>query len=256
MKSKNTENIKEILRQCFGKEKNERYNAIAMLIIFGIFLMITIIIARTDQNSSTSHPQGPEPSNSPSTTIIPAPTDPIENIEDNAGNYEINYSYLYTFHLNEVEEVITGKRLDTKEIFTIINQNGSIEYAKLSNNYLKKENGKYQLINQPSMNLNYTDLEPLLEILENLTPNINLNEYSYTVPTSMLLKAYHPESTLIVSNETFNNIVMTRGNHTIERIEINYSNLYSFLTGTSSTYTVVMEFNNVGTTEDFTITTN
>ncbi|MCI8588677.1 MAG: hypothetical protein HFG40_03395 [Bacilli bacterium] len=253
MKSKNTENIKEILKQCFGKEKNERYNAIAMLIVFGLFLTIAIIIARIDPASSTTQNQKPQTTTPPPTNITPKPTDHVEDIEQNTGDYEINYSYLYTFNLNGVEEVITGKRLDTKEIFTIINNNGSTEYAKLSDNYLKKENGKYQLINKPSMNLNYSDLEPLLEILENLPPSLNLNQYSYSVPTSMLLKEYYPESTQAVPTETYNSVIMTRNNNTIERLDIDYSNFYSFLTGTISTYTATMEFNNIGTTEDFII---
>ncbi len=257
MKNKNSV-VKEILAKCFGKEKDERWNAVAMLLIFSIFLAVVIVIARTSNNQNTLKREETVPTPSP-TMNLNLDKEEIEPDIDSEivdEDYEINYSYLYTFTLDGVQEIITGKRLDSKEIFSIINTEGTTEYARLSENYLKKENGSYHLTNVPSTNLIYANLDPLLEILEELTPSIELNQYLYYVPTSEILKSYHNNTTLVDPNNTYNTVVVTRGENGIERIEIDYSNLYSLLNGITGQYTIIMEFNNVGTTEDFTILTD
>lgn len=251
---KNNSLIKEIFAKCFGKEKDERWNAVAMLLIFFLFLAVVIVIARTNNNQNTLKPEEVEQTPTPSLTATPdLEEEPGIDQEIGNGNYEVNYSYLYTFTLNGVQEIITGKRLDSKEIFSIINTEGTVEYARLSENYLKKENGSYHLTNLPSTNLVYANLDPLLEILEELIPSIEINQYIYNVPTSEILKSYHNNSTLVDQNNTYNRVVITRGENTIERIDLDYSNLYSLLNGIAGNYNITMEFNNVGTTEDFTI---
>lgn len=244
--------LRKIFQKSFGKDKNERFNAIAMLIIFGLFIAIFSITVR-----NVDIPEEEKKLDNTSNPIINStmsPTNPgnlEENIED--GTYEVNYSYLYTFNLNGKEEIITGKRLDSKEIFTIINTDGSTEYAKVSENYLKKEKDKYQLVDSPSPHLTYTNLDSLLEILDELTPNINQNQYTYYVPTNTILRSYYPNSTQFDSMDTYNTVVITKNENILEKIDIDYSSLYSLLNGTTTSYTITMVFNNIGTTEDFTI---
>lgn len=245
---------KEVLSKCFGREKDERWNAVAMLIIFGFFISILIMILRVGGNTTSQAMSNV--TSSPTSTVTPTSTAGSSDLEldqeQESGNYEINYSYLYNFTFGEETETITGKRLDQKEIFTIINQTGSTDYARLSENYLQKENGKYHLVEIPSRNLIYANLDPLIAALEELTPNINLNQYTYYVPTSTLLTAYHKDLGLVDSNNTYNTVIITRNDNTIESIDIDYSALSTLLSGTAS-YQVHMEFNHVGTTEDFTI---
>jgi len=246
---------KEILGKCFGREKDERWNAVAMLIIFSFFLGILIIMLRMGGATPNENNSHTTPSFTP--TLTPTPTTDSGDVdlgqEKESGNYEINYSYLYTFTSSAGVETVTGKRLDQKEIFTIITQIGSTDYARVSDNYLQKENGKYHLVEMPSRNLIYANLDPLISILEELTPNINLNQYTYYVPTSMLLSAYHKDLGLIDSSDTYNTVIVTRNSNTIEAIEADYSSLSTLLNGTTNSYTIHMEFNHVGTTEDFTI---
>ena len=246
---------KEILNKCFGSEKDERWNAVAMLIIFGFFISILIIMLRVSETTSNQHNSSTVSSPTPTLTSTPtADSSDIQLDQDQeTGNYEINYSYLYTFTSNEEIETITGKRLDQKEIFTLINQMGSTDYARLSENYLQKENGEYHLVEMPSRNLIYANLDPLISILEELTPDINLNQYTYYVPTSMLLGAYHKDLGLIDSSNNYNIVVVTRNSNAIESIDADYSALSTVLNETTNLYTVHMEFNHVGTTEDFTI---
>jgi len=245
---------KEILSKCFGSEKDERWNAVAMLIIFGFFLGILIVMLRVGNNTMSQ--ENSNTNSSPTPILTPTPTiDFSDNLNQGqeSETYEINYSYLYTFTLGAETETMTGKRLDQKEIFTLINQAGSVDYAKMSDNYLKKENGKYHLVEIPSRNLIYANLDPLIAILEELTPNINLNQYTYYIPTSKLLTAYHKGLSLVDSNNTYNTVIITRNGNTMKTIDADYSALFSFISGTTNSYIIHMEFNHVGTTEDFTI---
>lgn len=242
---------REILNKCFGPKKDERWNAVAMLIIFAFFLGILIFMLRF--NGTTAREEKPKSTSFPTVSPTASPGDTNLDLEPNLGNYEVNYSYLYTFTFNDTKETITGKRLDQKEIFTLINQTGSTDYARISDNYLKKENGTYHLVDIPSRNLIYANLDPLIAILEELTPNINANQYTYYVSTPTLLTAYHKDLGLIDSNSTLNTVVITRNNEAIGAIDIDYSSLSTLISGTNSQYTIHMEFNHVGTTEDFTI---
>lgn len=258
-KSKLKEVINLIWTKCFSKQKDERLHAIAMLVLFGIFIVILVALLRTD--SSTPLPNAGETSRTPEVSQTPeVSTEELEEDGkiDETYSYEINYSYLYTFTRNGiVEEVITGRRLDDKEIFTIVGSNSTTDYARLSDNYLKKEQGKYKLIERPSNNLLYANLDPLIDTLYSLNPtSIEANRYTYQVSTKNLLDLYHPDSTLVASPTSYNTVVITQNNNLISKIDVDFSNLATLLNGLSETYTMSLEFNNVGTTEDFNISIN
>lgn len=246
--------IQKLLKKCFGPEKNERYHAIAMLIIFGLFIAVLVILLRTGNydESNLDTTKTSNTSNTPAPTITPSPTDSTTTNP----SYDVNYSYLYTFDLNGVKQVITGRKLDDKEIFTIITESGSSEYAYLSGNYLKKENGVYQIIENPSDHLLYVDLDVIEEITSSSTPNINLNQMTYYIPTSTLLETYFKDSNLIDSVSSHNTIILTINEGQLSRIDLDYSSLYSLISGTTSKYTISIELSNIGSTEDFDITIN
>ena len=48
------EDWKALLKKCFGKEKDDRLHAIAMLIIWGIFIAIVILMIRLSPSRETS----------------------------------------------------------------------------------------------------------------------------------------------------------------------------------------------------------
>jgi len=244
--------MKKVLRKCFGKEKEERFHAIAMLIISFLFISIVVIVVRINDEQSLE--KVPENSLSPTASNIPNIIDELEeNIDDTVDlEAEINYSYLYTFTLDQTQEVITGKRFDEKEIFTVVSSNGNQEYVKFNGNYLEKKEGKYHLVDELSPNIMYSNLDLLFEVLEEMIPDVSINQYTYMIPTLELLKAYYKDSTFTAPN-TYNSVVITRNNQTIEKIQLDYSNFYSFLQGRSVYYVIEMEFNKVGTTEDFMI---
>lgn len=252
----NKTDFKELLKKCFGKEKDERYHAIAMLILYGLFFLVIIIMIRVSPTTTKEN----NPSSSPSPTITNDPTSGITNkdttTEDqNLSNetFEINYSYIFTVENNGTKEIFTGKKLDDKEIFTYITSSGSTDYARLSNNYLIKENGEYHLVDSPSQNLKYTDMDTIISLTEKGTLTRNENIYQYSIPTSEVLSMY--DSNQIADANIYDTITITLENNTIKTIDINFSNYASIINGNVATnLTVKMEFNQVGTTENFDVT--
>lgn len=254
------EDVKKILKKCFGKEKDEQLNAIVMLTIMIIFMAILAIILRfgtdTTKNETANNPQ----KTTPPTQDSIKPIDDLEKDSLNEegkekGNYEVNYSYLYTFELNGKKEIITGKKLDNKEIFTIVNEEESKDYAKLSNNYLIKNKNTYNLTVLPSNNLLYTSIDDLADVLDSYTPNTGAepNQYTYYISNQDLIKIYKPELASTQIEAKNNPVTLTITDGKIEKIIMDYSNLYEAINKIPSTYLITLEFNNIGTTEDFTI---
>lgn len=253
---------KELWKKCFGKEKNDRYHAIAMLAIYGIFFVILIVFVRmsptTDDNNQSTTNNG---SNNSPVVENNETKDPTNNIIDNSSkdeevdineDFEINYSYVYTVENNGIKEVFTGKRLDDKEIFTYINTNGSSDYAKLSGNYLKKEDGEYKLVDEPSSTLKYLDMDKIIALTEkaNLTKDGNI--YKYAVPTKEVLSIYGYEQMV---SDAIDKIIISLENGIIKTIDIDFSNYNYVINGNIAANLIIrMEFNNVGTTENFNVT--
>ena len=244
-------NWKEIWKKCFGKEKDERAHAFAMLAIYGIFIIVLVIMVRIGGTSTEDKTPTKTPSVTPSATTSPTTTPNQNQVE----SFEINYSYIYTIQNNDQKEVFTGKKIDDKEIFTMINGNGSESYAKLSDNYLKKENGEYHLIDMPSKNLIYADVEKIISLTEQGTLTKNNNIYNYQVPTNEIIKMYNSDSTIVVDNNLMDTIIMTVENDTLKSIDINFNNYQTIINNNiPSILKIKMEFNNVGTTENFDVT--
>lgn len=246
------ENIKKILKQCFGKERNEQYHAIFMLVIFGVFILVLSILLRsvpTDNNSKS--PSNPSPSETPTVTKKPSTTSPTTTPKENV-SFDVNYSYVFTIMNNGTKEMFTGKRIDEKEIFTYVTSTTSGNYAKLSNNYLKKENGTYHIVDSPSSNLKYTNIDTIMGLIEAASLTKSDNIYTYTVPTSKVLTTY--QSNKLVEASVCDKIVATVVNNQVKTINVDFSNYATVINGNvPTTLTVNMEFNDIGTTENFEI---
>lgn len=243
----------EILKKCFGKEKDDRYHAIAMLAIYGIFIIILVVMIRVGGASATSSLNDnntSNPTSSPTTTESPSTNTETDNTQENdtTGN-DINYSYSYTVSYNGVSEVYLGKKIDDKEKFTLIKDGITTDYGILSDNYLILENGTYHITESPSRFFKYCDVDKLLALVENEIPTENNGTVKYTISNQELASSFKDE--MSIDNEQLNSIQLHTSGEMLKGIDIDFSNYYSSVQGTSVTLTVHMEFADIGTTEDF-----
>lgn len=241
---------KEIIKKCFGKEKDDRYHAIAMLFIYGIFILILIIMIRMggsgignsipEKDSMVPTPSViPTPSPSPGESII------IPNISD------INYSYSYTITYNGVSEVYLGKKIDEKEKFTLIRNGVTTDYAILNDNYLVLENGVYHITENPSKFFKYCDVEKVLQLIENKTP-IELEEMTQYVLSNQELSSIYQDN-MYINNNQDNKIKLSFSHQVLKKIELDFRNYLTSIEGNPVDFTVRMEFADIGTTENFEI---
>ena len=245
---------KEILKKCFGKEKDDRYHAIAMLAIYGIFILILIILIRVGGNSSTQlHENSPSTSSlTPTATSSPPPSDiSEEDPSSSIGENDINYSYSYTVSYNGISEVYLGKRIDDKEKFTLVKDGITTDYAILNDNYLILENDAYHITENPSRFFKYCDIEDILVLVENEIPTENNGIIKYTVSNKSLASTYKDD--LSIDNEQLNSIQLYTSGEVLKSVDLDFSNYFSSIQGTSVTLTIHMEFADIGTTEEFEI---
>ena len=237
----------EILKKCFGKEKDERYHAMAMLAIYGIFIIIIVLMIRLGGGTSSSLENNPTPT--PTPTVTPSPTDKPtiekDEQEDIIGN-DINYSYSYRITINGETEVYLGKKIDDKEKFTLIKNGITTDYAILNDNYLKLENGIYHITENPSKYFKYCDVEKILNLIENDSTDVN-----HLISNTKLSSTFNDK--LKVDNNQNNEIKLTITNNTLKSIDFNLNNYITSITNEEMTLNIHMEFADIGTTEDFEI---
>lgn len=246
--------FKEILSKCFGKEKDSRYHAIAMLAIYGIFMLILVVVIRMS-GSDLSYQDGTN-----SMTPTPTPVDtsiPNVDIDDNdadadvTDSNDINYSYSYTVTYNGVSEVYLGKKIDAKEKFTLIKDGVTTDYAILSDNYLKLENGIYHITENPSNFFKYCDVEKILLLTENEISIESNNSTKYNVSNADISRYFNDK--ISIDNEQTNLVQLNFIDDNLKNIDLDFSNYLSSVNGETVTLTIHMEFVDVGTTEDFEI---
>lgn len=243
---------KEIIKKCFGKEKDERYHAIAMLSIYGIFILILIIFVRIGGSGISSsiqekNPNLPTSSTTPTPTTSPSP----EETTTTPSIHDINYSYSYTITYNGVSEVYLGKKIDEKEKFTLIRDGVTTDYAILNDNYLILENGTYHITENPSKLFKYCDVEKILKLVENEIPTENEGIIKYSISNRNLSSTY--KDSLLLDNELNNMIQLSLVGDDLKSISIDLSNYLTSMNGNEESLTIYMEFADIGTTSDFEI---
>ena len=248
------EEVKEILKKCFGKEKDDRYHAIAMLAIYGIFILILVLVIRLGGSNSSNMVSNPttSPTTTPTASGTTSPTNngTISSSTSN-GNNDINYSYSYTITYNGVSEVYLGKKIDDKEKFTLVKDGTTTNYAILDDNYLILENDIYHITESPSRLFKYCDAEKILTLIENEIPTENNGVTKYSVSSQNIASSFH--ESLSIDSEKTNAIQLVFSNDTLKSIDLDLSNYLSSLEGVSITLTIHMEFADIGTTSDFDI---
>lgn len=248
------EDLKEILKKCFGKEKDNRYHAIAMLIIYGIFMLILIVTIRLGSNNTTETDKKDEfLSSTPLVTSNPTNTPSSDNDTFNS-NENINYSYSYTVSYNGSNEVFLGKRVGNKEKITYIKDNVINNYAILNDNYLILENGTYHITNNFSSLFKYCDISEILSLVDDEIPTENGGIISYQVSNTKLAISFKDKIT--VNNELNNNIIITTTNNQLKAVDLDLTNYISSKEGITNTLTIHMEFVDIGTTDDFDVSIN
>ena len=242
---------KEILKKCFGKEKDDRYHAIAMLAIYGVFILILVIFIRVG-GSSTNQTVIKEPNqtSSPSSTN-PAKDPSLETPITSPSVNDINYSYSYTITYNGVSEIYLGKKVDEKEKFTLIRNGITTDYAILNDNYLILENGIYHITENPSKFFKYCDIEKILSLVENKIPTQNEERIKYTISNQELSFVYR--DTLALDNEQSNMIQLSLLDNMLKGLDLDLSNYFTSIEGTAVSFLIHIEFVDIGTTEDFQI---
>lgn len=239
---------KDFFKKCFGKEKDDRYHAIMMLTIYGLFFMILIIMVRLGGSNTNNEYNSINPTPNP----IPTPVEEIgDNQEHNINENDINYSYSYTITHDGISEVYLGKKIDNKEKFTLIRDGITTEYAILNDNYLILENGSYHITENPSKYFKYCDVEKILMLVENEIETSSENEAKYNLSNSSLASYF--KDTIITNNEKTNMITLTSINDILKNIDMDFSNYITSIEGEVSSLIIHMEFVDVGKTDDFEI---
>lgn len=245
--------MKELMnffKNSFGKEKNSRSHAIAMLVIYGIFIVVVIMVIRTTPVKEKEI--APNDSADKQEEIID--NSETENNKEDSGkkkNFDINYSYSYTITYDDEQEVYLGKKIDDKEKFSFIKNSTTLEYAILNDNYLILENGTYRITDKLDTYFKYCDVEKITSLLETLEYVEANNKYVYNIDNVKLAHAFG--DTINSNNSTLNNIELEVVDDDLKSINLNLDSYISSIMGNNHTLNIKMEFANVGTTEDFEI---
>lgn len=247
----NFENLKEILKKSFGKEKDNRTHAIAMLAIYGIIFTIVIVMIRisgVNKNETNTSYSDKENITTPSNTNSDYNTnnDSASDKDDNT-----NYSYSYTIYYNDEKEIYLGNKNGNKERFTLMRDNTITEYAIIGDNYLILDNGTYHITKRPSNFLKYCSIDTILLVIENEISTTNANTIKYNISNSDLSR--HFKDSITNDNNRTNLITLTFENDDLKSIDLDLSNYLTSVKNEETSLNIHMEYVDVGTTEDFEI---
>lgn len=249
----NKKDFKELLKKCFGKQKDTRYHAIAMLIIYGIFMLILIITIRVGGNNTDNNSLDNNKDNQ-----IVDKKDDKEELDDNEEielpDNDINYSYSYTITFDGNTEVYLGKKIDDKEKFSYIKDNTTYEYAIKDGTYLMLKDGTYHIIDTLDTYFKYCDMEKIFTLIEKETPTTNSNEMVYSISNYKLSSLF--SESLKNNNNLDNTIELLLVDDNLKEVRLDLDNYISSVLGSNHILNIKMEFANIGTTEDFEIKMN
>lgn len=250
--------LKEILKKCFGKEKDTRYHAIAMLIIYGIFMLFLIALIRiggntsntlSDDNSSNTINQTPKIVEPNSDNNTSANNNDVEEV--NISN-DINYTYSYNINFDGSTEIYLGKRIDDKQKFSYIKDGVTLEYAIINGNYLILQDGSYHITSKLDTYFKYCDINKLINLTQDELSYENGNTVKYNIKNSILAKAFN-DTLINLGNTSVNSIQFVITDNVLKSAYLDLSNYISAVLDGSHSLIINMEFVDVGTTEDFNI---
>ena len=91
----------------------------------------------------------------------------------------------------------------------------------------------------------------ILAITSKIKPTINNNTYKYIISNNDIELVMKDE--ILEDNNLDNTILIEKKGNTIKKISLDYDNYLTSLEGIDSSFNVVLEYSDIGTTEDFNI---
>ena len=231
----------------FFKNKD---NIIAIIGI--IFFVLLAIFARftTSSNDNTE-----DNKNGNQETIEKDNQNNDEDSEEEIGEETISYNFTYTIDNNNQISIVEGKFYNNKQKFSIIENGIKQEYAKLEDNYLKLENGTYEILKGDINDyFKYLDLEDIIEFTEYSIYEEDDDTKIYEIDVPELIDKYNLELEYNGFDEfKSDSITIEERKGIIKEIILDYSNYFSYITNSKYSFKVTMKFNDYGKVEDFEI---
>lgn len=230
--------------------KEERIKSTIMFLIMVFFFGFLALSARSNDNNTTNNKKT-ENTITPGTNIDNTNSD-IEGIDSLKQN---NYGYIYTFTTTTSKEKITGKIYNNKEKFTIINNETTLEGARLGEDYLILENGNFHFSNVPSENIKYTNTSNLISLLNLSSFEEKKDRFEYEIEPIDMFDIYSPD---FIYDEFLDygtdHAYVYYDNKNISKIEISLNNYQKAITNNQSdTLTITLEYFDHQKQEDFDI---
>ena len=219
-------NFKGVFKKCFGKEKNDRWHAVAMLTLYGIFFLIIYAMVAFGGRGTT---------------------DTKEPLKEEK-KQDINYTYSYKINYDDLLEEILGKRIGNKEALVLTDSSNNISsYVVLNNTYYKLENDEQVKVDNITNYDKYFNRDKILELVKDLDYINKDNTYMYDVSNSSLADIFG--DTLTSSNTS--QIFIVKENDNVTSITLELDSYIKDLTGEEHSLKITLLYTNIGTTSDF-----
>lgn len=166
-----------------------------------------------------------------------------------------NFSYIYTFETENKKEKITGKIYNSKEKFTLISENETLECARLGEDYFVLKDNNYQFSEIPTTNLLYSNIESLTSLLEMSLFEEKKERWEFEIDPIDMFDIYNPDFSYDSFSDygTDNAYIYYNGN-TISKIKLNLDNYQKTITNDSNAkLQITLEYFDYSKQEDFDI---
>ena len=167
----------------------------------------------------------------------------------------VSYNFTYTVDNNNQISIIEGKVYNNKQKFWIIENGIKQEYAKLEDNYMHLINGTYEIL-KGDINeyFKYLELNDIIEFTEYSIFEEKDDTKTYEIDVPDLIDKYNFELEYdSFSDFKSDSITVEYDKNNIEKITLDYSNYFSYITNSNYKFKVTMNFNSYGKIENFEI---
>lgn len=180
-----------------------------------------------------------------------------ENKDTDKENKEeiVSYNFTYTVDNNNQISIIEGKTYNNKQKFSIIENGVKQEYAKLEDSYLKLGENEYEILKGDINDyFKYLELNDIIEFTEYSIFEEKDDTKTYEIDVPDLIDKYNFELEYdSFSDFKSDSITVEYDKNNIEKITLDYSNYFSYITNSTYKFKVTMTFNSYGQVEDFEI---
>lgn len=214
--------FKDVMKKCFGKEKNDRWHAVAMLLLYGVFFLLSFIIISIGMPSKNEDKKWEE----------------LVEI--------VNYSYTYTINYGDSVDVYFGKKYGNKEKFTLVKNGENTEYTILDGILYDSNNEKVEQLNNY---FKYLDKDSLLRLVNYDLCTKDNNTYTCNIDSKKVAEVF--KDNFISDVDILSTFIIVKDKDDVKSIKIDFNNYISTLEGEPNTLTINMNYTDIGTTKDF-----